>query len=374
MMRFSFRRKVVFITSEGFAHAGARVRCYGFAKELKKYSIDTQVYSFADTLGASVEEEKQMPIIRKLDFNLKAVKELLRDNSGSIFYVHRLNYHALAPFLVSMIKRNKIIFDCDDWNMRENTRYHFGIFPSSKAESLSRRLAKHSVFCVAASFFLRDYFAPFSRCIYYVPTGVDTELFFPKQKPDINKQDIVLGWMGTINDESMCRNLRFLFDVFSQLKHSSRKIFLSIAATGPYFDKIKREAAQHSNKDKIILHEWMEPRLIPAFLEGIDIGLLPLVDNTRFNAAKSPTKLFEYMAMAKPSVVSRIGEAKSIIRDGYNGFHAGSLEEFSHKLNILIDDAKLRVTFGAEARNDVEKHYSLSVLVNRLAHALETAF
>ncbi len=368
------KKKVIFVTAESYQQAGARLRCYGFARELRKYSIDTQVYSFADSLGLSVEDEKRLTIVRKLRYNLRALKELLRAQEGSVFYIHRMNYHVLAPFLASILKKSKIIFDCDDWNMREDVRYRLGIFPASKAEGLSRCLAARSVFCVAASFFLRDYFAPYARSIYYIPTGVDTDLFSPKQDNSVEKEEVVLGWTGTVNDEAMCRNLRFLFDVFFQLNHSHKRIIFAIAASGPYLEKIKKIATQHSNKDKIRFYPWVGPDFMPSFLEGVDIGLLPLIDNTKFNAAKSPTKLFEYMAMSKPSVASRTGEARSIIRDNCNGFLAGSLEEFSRKLNVLIYDKKLRDSFGAEARNDIEKHYSLKVLVNRLAVALKGVF
>ncbi len=44
--------KMIFITREGYNLSGARVRCYGFTQELKKYNIETEVFSFADDLGA----------------------------------------------------------------------------------------------------------------------------------------------------------------------------------------------------------------------------------------------------------------------------------------------------------------------------------
>jgi len=51
-------------------------------------------------------------------------------------------------------------------------------------------------------------------------------------------------------------------------------------------------------------------------------GLLPLIQDTKFNKSKSPTKLFEYMAMAKATVSSDIGESSYVIKDGDNGFLA----------------------------------------------------
>ena len=93
---------------------------------------------------------------------------------------------------------------------------------------------------------------------------------------------------------------------------------------------------------------------------------MPVARDTKFNRAKSPTKLFEYMSMSKPVVASRVGETALIINDGYNGFLAGSKEQFIDKMQELIEKEGLRRQLGERAREAVVEEYSQEILGSRL--------
>ncbi len=358
--------KILFVTREGCALAGARVRCYNFARELAKLGLETEVFSFAEALGAPCGEgELSMGGARKLAYTLKAVRRLQDMSRGAVFYIQRFNYHSFAPLLVSIMRRNKVIFDCDDWNIREDPKYYWGMYPSSKMEYCTRRMARYACVCVAASAFLKEYLGKFNPRVYYIPTGVDTDFFKPPEK--IKKNNTVrFSWIGTVYHEEMRDNLYFALDCFSQLASRLGNITLSIAGEGRYFGEIKARAAQSPFKDRIAVDGWIHPDRIPEYLADIDVGLLPLIQDMKFNRAKSPTKLFEYMAMAKPSVCSAIGEAQRIVSDGENGMLARSKEEFTGKMKVLAENPELRLVLGERARRAAERDYSLGVLAERL--------
>lgn len=365
--------KIVFITREGYNLSGARVRCYNFARELAKYNVEAEVFSFADGLGAEYgENELKMNFFKKLKYNAFALKPLRKKiDKNTLIFMQRLNYHTLAPLLISWLGRRKFIFDCDDWNIRENPIYHFGFYPSSKMEYLTRKLAHYSNACIAASGFLKGYLSRFNQKVYYLPTGVDTRMFSPKPE---NKNDsrIIFSWIGTAYHPEMGENLRFLLDIFAALSEKHSNIFLSLAGEGRYFNEVISQLNTFKYKERVINEGWISPERIPAYLSKIDIGLLPLIQNTKFNLAKSPTKLFEYMAMAKPTVSSNIGEAGRVIHDAINGFLAKDKEEFMVKMDKLITDPVLRVQMGILARRSVEENYSLSVLGRQLYEIIRT--
>jgi glycosyltransferase involved in cell wall biosynthesis len=361
--------KLIFITREGYNLSGARVRCYNFAQELSKLGINTEILSFADNLGARYgEREFEMSSIEKIKYNIKAFKILLRKEKKSIFFVQRLNYHTMAPFLASLLKGNRLIFDCDDWNIRENPVYYMRIMPSSKMEFLTRQFAKYARVCIAASRFLKDYLFKFNKDIYYIPTGVDTGTFMPKNRN--NNPKITFSWIGTVYHKEMWENIQFILECFLTLSDKYDNIFLNLAGEGRYFQKINNYVNNLRHKNRIIVNGWIAPDKIPAFLSEIDIGLLPLIQETKFNKAKSPTKLFEYMAMAKPTVSSAIGESEHIVRDGQDGFLVKSRKEFIEKMKRLIDDHDLRKKMGEKARITIENHYSLKILGNQLYEIL----
>jgi len=362
--------RVLFITREGYELSGARVRCYNFARELAKHGIDAAVFSFADHLGAKYgEHESEMSFFKKLWLNLRAIETFLKEPRETLFVLQRMNYHASAPLLVSFLKRNRVVFDCDDWNIRENPVYHFGFYPSSKMEYAVRKIAKRAVVCVAASVFLTDYLKKSNPRVHYLPTGVDTKLFCPSPRQDNAR--VTFSWTGTVYHPEMGENLRFLLSCFSAIADQYENVSLSLAGEGQYLEGIKKEIAGSKHEKKITVHPWISPDKVPGHLAQCDIGLLPLIQNTKFNCAKSPTKLFEYMSMAKPTISSDRGEASLVIRDGETGFLARDREEFISEMRMLIEDPGLRQRMGNRAREDVEKYYSLKVLGEKLAAILK---
>jgi len=365
-------KKIIFITREGYNLSGARIRCYNFARELRKCGIDTEVFSFADNLGAKYgEKEFKMSSIGKIKYNIEAFRILLKKEKNCVFFMQRLNYHTLAPFLVSLLKKNKFIFDCDDWNIRENPIYYLGIYPSSKMEYLTRKIARYSDICIVASKFLEEYLGKFNSNIFYIPTGVDTDMF-RSQNNNCDSPNITFSWIGTVYLKEMGENIRFILDCFLLLANKYENIFLDFMGEGKYFTDIRNGLNNFRFKDRVRFYYWISPEKIPNYLSNIDIGLLPLIQNTKFNQAKSPTKLFEYMAMAKPTVSSNIGEAPHIIKDGDNGFLANTKEEFIEKMQTLIENRNLRQQIGEKARQTVEDNYSLKVLGERLYEILKT--
>jgi glycosyltransferase involved in cell wall biosynthesis len=359
--------KIIFITREGYQLSGARIRCYGFANILKNYGLETEVLSFGDHLSAGYgEKELDMSLKEKMQLTYKAFKRLILENRKTVFLIQRFNYHTFAPWLASLLKRNRVIFDMDDWDMRENPAYYFGFYPSSKAEYLTRIIAKHSNACIAASRYLLGYLGRFNKSTYYIPTGVDISKFDYRLNK-VKNDKIIFSWVGTLYHKEMFENVNFIIRSFLQLCKKYAHIQLEITGEGKYFSEIKKLLDnQPELRGRIVTRGWISPDQIPAYLSGVDIGLLPLIQNSKFNLAKSPTKLFEYMAMAKPVVASNIGEAGGIVRNGENGFLANTNEEFTVMMEQLIKDAALRETIGLNALHTVEKNYSLDLLGKQL--------
>ncbi|MFA5159225.1 MAG: glycosyltransferase [Candidatus Omnitrophota bacterium] len=362
--------KVVFVTREGYNLSGARVRCYNFCRELVKQGLEARVFSFADDLGAKYgEKESEMSGFEKIKLNLKAFRLLIKESSDTVFILQRLNYHVLAPLWASGLKRNKVVFDCDDWNIRENPVYHFGFYPNSKMEYVTRQIAKRAKTCIAASKFLESYLLDFNRSVHYLPTGVDTDFF--RLRKEHKNSSTVFSWIGTAYHKEMGENIRFLLNCFSEVADRYKNVSLSLAGDGKYFEEIRQNLSGYEHKNRVAVHPWIHPDRIPDHLSGIDVGLLPLIQDTKFNKAKSPTKLFEYMSMTKPTIASDIGEARNILRDQQTGFLTKNKNEFVSAMCRLAENQKSRHEIGHKARRDVERYYSLDVLGKELADILK---
>jgi glycosyltransferase involved in cell wall biosynthesis len=359
--------KVIFVTREGYRLPGARVRCYNFASCLSELGVETEVLSFSDTLGAKDgENERLLSVKDKLRYNLAAFKKL-RKERDAILCMQRFNYHSLAPYLAHSLCGNKLILDLDDWEIRENPRYYFGFFPASKAHYFTRRIARKSVFCIAASRFLESVLRGFNPRTYYIPTGVDTRLF----KPGISHPDqdrVIFSWIGTFHRPEYVENIAFLLDCFRRLHKRLPNVTLEICGDGIYKGEIGKMIAGAGGN--VALKGWIEPGQVPGYLDTIDIGLLPVARETKFNLAKSPTKLFEYMAMGKPAVATSVGEASCVLAGENAGFLASSSDEFVDKMETLAKDPVLRSGMGKLGRTIVEEEYSLGKMASRFYDAL----
>lgn len=359
--------KVIFISREGYHLPGARIRCYNFAKELAKYNVQTEVLSYKDQLGArDGQEEVLMEDTHRIWYNLKAFSKLSKEKNA-ILYIQRIHYHYLAPLLVHEACGNKLIFDMDDWDLGYNPFKRLSYLHSLKGTYLTPKIASESSGCVASSIYIEDYLSQFNNNTAYVPTGVDTSLFYPRNKTS-NIKKTVFCWTGTMFREDNVENLLFTIDCFWQLNKKYPDIALQIIGTGPRMRNIIEVTKLKYPFANIELKGWIHPSDIPQHLSNIDIALFPLIQNTKFNHSKSPTKLFEYMAMKKPAVASKIGELSFVIKDGINGFLAStfSKKSFIEKMEILINDHKLRTEMGENALQAVRENFSLEVLGKKL--------
>ncbi|MCG2712672.1 MAG: glycosyltransferase [Candidatus Omnitrophica bacterium] len=361
--------KVIFVTRENSQMPAVRVRCYNFAKYLEKAGICTEVFSYADMLGAkSGKDEKHMSWFWKIYYNLQAYRRLSCEDA--IFIIQRVNYHSFAPLFLGIFKKRKLILDLDDWEAREDISYYFNRIPSSKAEIMMRFIAKRSVLCIGASRFLIRFLSCYSNKVLYIPTTVDTDVFKPDKKPR-QKSGLILSWLGTMYRNDNVENINFLIECFKALADDYPQLKLEIRGDGTFYEQVY-DLVEKCNPKRVLLKPWISPQNVAQYLEEIDIGVMPLIQNSKFNKSKSPTRLFEYMAMEKPVVVSAVGEANEIIIDGFNGLLADNKADFINKLRTLIEDRDLRENLGKNARETIISKYRIEKLTQSLVKAIKS--
>lgn len=370
--------KTVFIGINGYDYPYVRVRCYHFAREVQKYGVEASVLSFRDKFAPHLSGIEMLTLgdLRKITLNLRAFLSLVSEGDA-LFYIQKVHYHSAAPYFLSRLTGKRFILDYDDWDLDRSPLFNRGFlnnlfFRANGSADVTAKMASDAVACVASSTFLYDYLLQYNKKVFHIPTGVDTERFKTK---GIRKDDGVIKmiWTGNIWGRIIYDNVMFLLRCFSRIGTGGKKVSMRIVATGDFYGKVKKDAAALRFPGEVEFSDWVTPDEMNKILEDSHIGLLPLIsdsENETWMKSKSPTKLFEYMAMELPAVSSDFGEASVIIKDGVNGFLAGSEDEFVEKLNTLIKDDNLREKAGINARRDVEEKYSLLVLGKRLSEIL----
>jgi len=107
-------------------------------------------------------------------------------------------------------------------------------------------------------------------------------------------------------------------------------------------------------------------------LNTIDIGIMPLPDD-KWSKGKCGFKGIQYMALAKPTVMSPVGVNTEIINDGENGFLAATHDEWLTKLSWLIESDELRENLGKKGQQTIVERYSVETQKTALLNAINSA-
>jgi glycosyltransferase involved in cell wall biosynthesis len=100
---------------------------------------------------------------------------------------------------------------------------------------------------------------------------------------------------------------------------------------------------------------------VPKLLDACDILVaphVPLADGSEFFG--SPTKIFEYMAMGKGIVASRLGQIGEVLVDEETALlvEPGNVGELGRAIVRLIESETLRTRLGARAREVAEREHT----------------
>jgi glycosyltransferase involved in cell wall biosynthesis len=259
------------------------------------------------------------------------------------------------PWLETLLaRRAPLVFDFDD---------AIYLPSSSGANPLARWLkvtGKTAAICRLASCTTvgNDHLADFARRhsaqVTVIPTTIDTGVYTLAERPP-NPRPVV-GWSGSLTTADYLRELApALRRLAATVDFELRVIGAEVAMDGVRVQCLPWRAATEADD-----------------LRPFDVGLMPLTDDA-WSRGKCGLKALQYMALGVPPIVSPVGVNARIVRDGENGVHARSEDEWVSQMARLIGDPLLRQRLGREARRTVEEGYSARVQAPRMAAVLRAA-
>jgi glycosyltransferase involved in cell wall biosynthesis len=195
------------------------------------------------------------------------------------------------------------------------------------------------------------------------PNGVDTEKFRPgiggatvRQALAVSESEPLAGFVGTFGP---WHGVLTLAEAITMLPDDSRVRFLLVGA-GKYREEVERIIRAAGQERRVIFTGHVDHERVPALLDACDILLsphVPLADGSEFFG--SPTKLFEYMAMGKGIVASRLGQIGDVLSDQETALltEPGDARQLADAILRLSDSPELRERLGAAAREAaIERH------------------
>lgn len=205
------------------------------------------------------------------------------------------------------------------------------------------------------------------------PNGVDVEKFQPLQtnvryRYGIPEQAIVIGYSG-----NFCPWHRIDLLIHAVQRLDREYVYLMVIGTGPIeLEKSLRSLAATQRSSQVIFIDPIPFGQMPEYFSACDILVSSQSATVSGKLHQSPIKLYEYMAMGRAVVGSRIGQIARVIDHGRNGllFRPDSVDSLVSVLNRLIGNSELRASLGRNARYDAEQFYSWEANVERILDAL----
>jgi glycosyltransferase involved in cell wall biosynthesis len=188
------------------------------------------------------------------------------------------------------------------------------------------------------------------------PNGVDTEKFRPgvgglaaRCELGVADDETLCGFVGTFGP---WHGVLTLAEAITLLPADSKVRFLLVGA-GKLLDEVQRIVGAAGREQQVIFAGHVGHERVPALLDACDILLsphVPLEDGSEFFG--SPTKLFEYMAMGKGIIASRLGQLGEVLVDDQTALltEPGNVHELARAILRLSSSRELRKRLGAAAR------------------------
>jgi tetratricopeptide (TPR) repeat protein len=107
------------------------------------------------------------------------------------------------------------------------------------------------------------------------------------------------------------------------------------------------------------------------FLKQADINIAVLKE-TKFNSCKSELKWFEAASLEVPSVVSGTQTYLEVIEDGVDGLIARNSQEWYKKLELLVNDEKLRLNIAKKAYKKAWQNYNIPVMAKNIKQIIQS--
>lgn len=282
---------------------------------------------------------------------LEKIRLFKKIRQFDIVYLQKKLVSPMEAILLRSFSR-RLVFDFDD-----AIYYRDDSHPSFESRSRYIKfsnIVRKADIVIAGNRILSDYTKQFNENVVIIPSAIETRNIPVKNSKAENNKTII-GWIG---GKGNLHHLEMLSDVFQRL---AQKYTIQV-------NIISNDTINISG---------VETTFIPWNLESqekeivqFDIGIMPLPDN-KWTQGKCGYKALQYMAAAVPPVVSDVGVNKDIVEHGKEGFVVPTPDSFYDAISTLINNTKLRIEMGQNARKKVEKYFSVETVGKKLADTLK---
>lgn len=283
----------------------------------------------------------------------KQITRIIKGKNIEIIHAHTRVTQVLAH-LVSKKTGTPFATTCHGFFKRRIFRR---IFPcwGSRSIAISEAVREHLV----------NDFGVRKENIAVVHNGVEIEKFSPGKFSQAQRDELGRNYglksarpvIGTVARLSSVKGQRYLILAMKRILKDNPAAQLLLVGDGPEKGRLVEQVEELGIEDKVFFCpstldtsaplSIMEVFVLPSLLEGLGLAII------------------EAQAMGLPVVATDVGGIYTLVKDGVNGFlvHPKEPDALAEAILKLLRDKKLAERFGAQARIQAGRQFSLEQMV-----------
>lgn len=214
------------------------------------------------------------------------------------------------------------------------------------------------------------------RKILINPNGVNPKIYFPgaggleiREKYRLN-ENIIVGFSGMFTFYHGVSELAMAVQLFfDQNQGLIQRVKFLLIGDGDLKPRVEAIINNSSYKDQVIFTGLVPQSESYKYLDACDILAaphIPIEAGSEFFG--SPIKLFEYMAMGKAILASKLGQIGEILEHGKTAFlvEPGNINQLADGIKVLVENQALREILAGNAREQVMMNYTWDKHVHKI--------
>lgn len=280
-------------------------------------------------------------------------------------------FHQPATYLASRAAKEAgiplVVWQEIFHRMRAPGSFYEHAYESSVGREVCRTASRFVPRTTRARGFLQRIGIPRSRIGPWVPTGIDTELFRPRESPltpegfGFGKDTTVILVVARLNPD---KRVDLAIQAVALLRKKGRDVGLVIRGSGPLEAELRQLARRLGIEDRVHFLGRMTRNELVDIYNASDIFLL----TSRRDIELLPFAIIQAAACGLAIVSVQAGSVGDVVHHGVNGaiVRDETPEGVAAGLQVFLDDEEARRTMGHRSRLRAEELFDLRVVAQKL--------
>jgi len=277
---------------------------------------------------------------------LPDLKSAIKEFKPDILHAHYASSYGFLgalsgfhPFILS-------VWGSDVYDFPKKSFFHKLLFKFN--------LGKADRICSTSEIMKKEVMKYTSKDITVTPFGIDLKIFKPFYAHHVFKEDAIV--IGTIKQLEKKYGAEYLIEAFALLRKRLKgySLKLLIVGSGSLDPRLRLKVKDLGVEGDTVFTGYIPPVEIPFYQNMMTISAFPSL-NDSFGVS-----VVEAMACEKPVVVTNVGGLPEVAGDGEAGIiiPPANTERLADAIEILIKNVDLRIKYGKQGRQRVERLYN----------------